>query len=230
MRGMLNNSTAMTPPAMAVSGDERMMPGQGMSPDTAAPEGAESNVSPEEQNAYNNFVSNGLKVVFNEKTGKALVDRIRRTEDPIQGLAATTVLVVDGLAKKAEQATGQPVADEVLFHGGAEIMSNIAELAQAAGVHDYTPEDQEKAMYMALDMYGTQAMQDGTLDKGGIAKSYEQMVAADKAGEIDRLLPGIEQKAQEIRARGGKQSGAVPAGKPSPNDGRGMMRNQGAGA
>lgn len=162
--------------------------------------GDQPNVTPDEQNAYNQFVVNGMKLIFNEATTPKLIQRLQADENPIHALAATTVAIVSKLKASAESA-GQQVSPDILMHGGTELMSNIAELAKAAKVHTYTPDEQEKALYTAMDMYSNQEMQKGTLDKEGFARDFQTLVAADKAGKLDEVLPG----ASEAAARMGKR-------------------------
>ncbi len=70
-------------------------------------------------------------------------------------------------------------------------MSNIAELASASKIHTFTEEEQENAIYKALDMYGTQSLKDGSLNKDEVVKGFNTIMAADKAGRIDEVLPGL---------------------------------------
>tara|TARA_Y100000310_G_scaffold315824_1_gene366857 strand:- start:3318 stop:4037 length:720 start_codon:yes stop_codon:yes gene_type:complete len=159
------------------------------------------NVSPQEQQQYDQFVGNGMKLIFAEGARDQIAERIRQS-DPIEGLAAATVMVVKRLSESAE-AKGTQIPNDVLLHGGLEIMGNIAELAEAANVHKYSEDDIEQAMYQALDQYGTQELESGRLDKEGIAQDFQAMMEADQAGRIDEILPGIEEKARQIGGNGG---------------------------
>lgn len=159
------------------------------------------NVSPEEQRQYDAFVGNGIRLIFDERTAPTLLNRLKATQNPIEGLASTTVMVVDRLKDSAER-SGAKLSPDVLMHGGIELMENIAELSRAANLHEYTPEEIENAMYAALDMYGTQELQRGTIDKNAIAQDFQALVEADRQGRLEEVLPGISAKAEEIQRRG----------------------------
>lgn len=170
----------------------------------------QTNVSPEEQAQYDKFVTNGMKLIFSPNTAPKIVARLKADPNPVHGLAATTVLIV-GTLKDSAARNGMELPPDILLHGGAELMSNIAELAAAAKVHSYTDTEIENASYIAMDMYGTKEMQKGTLDKQAIGKDFETMMAADKAGKIDEVLPGISQAAAQMKNRAPQ---AQPQGQP----------------
>lgn len=157
-------------------------------PDTGADD--TPNVSPEEQAMYDKFVDNGLSLIFDEKAAPQLLNRIKSAPNPVEGLAATTVMVVSRLRDSAEN-SGQQIEPAVLLHGGAELMENIAMLAKASGVHEYSESEMEQATYAAMDQYGDQAVKSGKVDKQAVAQDFQEMMAADKAGQIDQLLPGL---------------------------------------
>ena len=166
-------------------------------------EGDQPNVSPEEQAQYNLFVDNGLKLIFDKAAAPKLLQRIKASESPSEGLASATVAIVTRLKDSAEQ-KGVKLDDAVLLHGGLELMENIAELSNAAKVHEFTPDEIEVAMYQALDQYGTRELERGTLDKEAVAQDFKTMMDADKAGKIDELIPGLSQRAREIQAKSRK--------------------------
>lgn len=178
----------------------------------AAAAGEEAaNVSPEEQATYDRFVANGISMIFDKRTAPALLERLAGNGNPVEGLAATTVFVVSRLEESAAR-KGTKLSGDVLMQGGAELMANLADLAEAGGVHEYTPEEIENAMYAALDQYGTDKLQRGTLDKEAIASDFQAMSEADRAGKIEELIPGITAKADEIKARGARPpAAAAPA-------------------
>jgi hypothetical protein len=163
--------------------------------DTAEGEGGEQpNVSPEEQAQYDQFVANGMKLIFNEKVAPALIQRLQADPNPIHGLAATSVMIVSKLVESARQ-NGKEIDPDVIMHGGTEIMSSVAELAKAAKIHDFTPDEQEKAFYAAADMYTDQQAKNGTLDKRAFARDAQTLIQADKAGKLDEVLPGASEAA-----------------------------------
>jgi hypothetical protein len=202
MAGLMNSGGGGGPNTMAST----PMRSDGMAAAAPMEGGEESNVTPEEQAQYEAFVGNGLRLIFAEQTREQIAERIRAS-DPVEGLATTTVQIVTRLQQSAGQ-KGSEISPDVLFHGGMEIMSNIAELAEAADVHAYSEDEIESALYQALDQYGTQAMEAGTLDKEGIVSDFQALMQADQQGRLEEMLPGIEEKARQIGgAAGAQQSG-----------------------
>lgn len=201
MQGMMGDGESM-PSMKGVAGKENGMDNDMMGePHDRDEQGEQPNVSPEEQAQYDQFIDNGLRLIFDKKTAPSILQRIEASPSPSEGLAAATVSVVTRLKDSAEQ-KGMKIDDAVLFHGGVELMENIAELSDAAGVHKFTPDEIEVAMYQALDQYGTREIERGTIDKQKVADEFKMMVEADKAGRIDELIPGLSQRAKEIKARG----------------------------
>lgn len=202
MRGLLDN---VGPGAgQPQPGGPAQQPQPAAGPQGVAPEvgfQGEANVSPEEQAAYDQFMDNAFKVIYDDKAAKQILGRIGQSGNPIEGLATVTVQIVTRLADDARK-QGNPVDPAILLHGGADIMSDIAELAGKAGVHNFTEEEIENSMYVAMDQYGTAEMEKGTLDKEAIKSDFQQMMEADKAGRIDELIPGLTEKANQIKAKG----------------------------
>ncbi|MEK9722784.1 MAG: hypothetical protein VW405_04780 [Rhodospirillaceae bacterium] len=163
----------------------------------------QSNVSPEEQQQYEAFVKTAIEqVVLNDKVLPALGQRLKGDGDPIDGLAATTAMVVKRVDQAARE-KGSPFSDDVLLHGGAEVMGYIAQLAEDAGIHSYSDEDIETAGYRAMDLYREMSQKDGSIDQQAAAQDFNELIQADKAGKLGQMIPGIEEKAAQMNSRGG---------------------------
>lgn len=190
----------------------------GMEPEASAEPsaepGAEPNVSPEEQAQYDRFIANGLRLIFEGNRDQAILARIEKGANPVEGLASATLFIVMRLKESAEKA-GQQISNDVLFHGGMEIMENVAELAKRAKLHAYTPKEIEQALYVALDQYSTQEVQKGTIDKESLQQDFQMLMDADKGGKLEELLPGITAKAKEL---GGAGAAEEPAPEPEPEE------------
>lgn len=109
---------------------------------------------------------------------------------PIDNLAVTAVsmaLFIDESAKEQ----GVEVSDEILYNAGSEIVEVLAELAEAANVHQYSDQDIEGAWYRALDLYrqvGPRADQDA------LGEQFAVVANADKEGKLGELLPAIQER------------------------------------
>jgi len=154
------------------------------------------NVTPEEQSQYESVVSNGMKMAYSPETRRGIVERMK--SNPVQGLAAVTASIVIGLEDSAAK-SGATLSPEALFHGGADLLADLAAFAGETGTHKYTEQEREAALYAALDAYATQKEAAGTLDRTPFEQDLKLLLEADQNGTIDDLIPGITGKATEIR-------------------------------
>lgn len=155
-----------------------------------APEPEEqSNVSPEEQQAYEQFVGQGMKLIFNEQTLPSLLKMIEGDGDPVLGLASAAASVIMRLVTSE----GAPKFDPaVLMHGGTEILEVLANAAEEGKLHDFTPEELQKAELQTIDMVRDQMTKAGLIDGEALKGEFAQIADADRAGTLDQMLPGLE--------------------------------------
>lgn len=201
-----------------MGGDAQAPPPAGsasVAPPTAAPaseagvDDGEPNVSPEEQAQYDEFVENGLRIIYAEgqeaevsppllaqlrgEFGEEVTAMFQGAEPPLgsaphDALSVTGAMIVLILDASADQA-GAPVDDDVVMHAGVALLEELGEVSEAAGIADYSEQDLENAFYRAADLY---RLVSPRMDQAALQSQFEQIVAADKAGELGALLPGIE--------------------------------------
>ena len=170
----------------------------------------QANVSPEEQSEYNQFVTNGLSMIYSEEAIPAILQGLSGSGDPVEGVANTAVMIISRLEDSAKQAN-QTVSPDVLFHGGTELLADLVNLAEQAGIHKFSDEDRERALFRALDLYREMRQGSGQLDEEDLKAQFAELVQADQEGRLDELLPELT---------GGLPSGgAQPAGEPLPPGG-----------
>lgn len=162
--------------------------------------GDQPNVSPEEQAQYDQFVNKGFEVIYDKRTLPQVLDTLKGGDDPQAGLANATAMVVMRLEDSAKQA-GKPIPPDVVFHGGVEILEDLANLASEAGIHDFSEEEIEGALYQALDVYRSTRQKQGELDEGAIKQDFSEIVEADRQGRLGEMVPGLE------KVGGGKKAG-----------------------
>ena len=185
---------------MAGIGD---MAGQPAQPKGGDPTEAEGNVTPEEQEQYDAFMQNALEVIYprgeDAQVAPNILNGLKATPDkPLLALANTAVSMVVGLRDSAEKA-GNPIGDDVLFHAGADLVAELAEVAEAANIHEFSEEEIENAFYMALDLYRGEAQQSGRIDQEAAKQAIGQVVEADRNGTIEQVLPGISERMKGAR-------------------------------
>lgn len=110
----------------------------------------------------------------------------------IVALASTAVEITKKLDDSAREA-GQPLTDDVLLHGGTEVIEELATVAQMAGIHDYSDDELSGAVTTAMDMYREKAIADGRTDAETLKGQWGELIQADKDGTIDQMVPGIKQ-------------------------------------
>lgn len=195
--------SAGAPPEAGPGAEGPGMGGPGMEPGMAADQEMEQ-ASPEEQAQYEQVMNNAYELIFDEKTMPGVLESLAGDGDPKLGLATTAASIVTHLKQSAEQG-GQPLSEDVVYHAGVAILEDLADLAGKAGIHEFTEEEAEGALYQAMDVY--RELNAGEIDQERYAGELEGLKQADKAGTLGQMLPGIEKVAE----RGGNGGGGQPA-------------------
>lgn len=193
MAGLLNKQPGMPPQQPSVN-------------DPNAEEG--TNVSPEDQRQYDRFVTNGMKLIYDPKAMPQLLQTIAGGGNPVQGIANALATVVMRLEDSAGK-QGQQIDGDVELHGATELMEQMIELAETAGIHEYTPEEIESAYYLAIDTYRVAKQEKGTLPVEALTEDFTMLQQANEQGTLDEMFPGIQQVAEKA---------------PQPEPSKGMMR------
>lgn len=170
-----------------------------------------SNVSPEEQEQYERFVDNCYSMIYDGKVLPKIIQSLDATEDPKMNLANATVIVVKQVAESASKA-GTEISGDILMHGGAAVMEDLADLALKVKIHDYTEGEMEGAAYMAMDMYRQMEEKAGTLDVEASKADMRDVLIADQEGRMDELIPGAQGRFGAKKAPPDKEEQPEPEG------------------
>jgi hypothetical protein len=182
-----------------------------------------SNVSPEEQEMYDNFVTNGMSIMHSDEGLPALLKAIEGDENPVEGLANAVSAIVMRLEDSAEK-QGVEISPDVLMHGGLELMEQAADLAEQAGVHAFTDEEMEGALYIAMDLYRQARQKQGKISQETANEEMGELMAAEQAGTLEDDLPGItERSKQSGRSTRSAGKGPKPAARAVKPMRRGLM-------
>lgn len=165
-------------------------------------DGEQPNVSPEEQEAYDQFMANALRIIYPEggeegQISPNVMKGLQGSDNPVMNLATTAVTIVTGLRDSAKR-SNHMIDDAILFHGGQSVVEELADVADAAGIHDYSEDDLEQAWYVALDMYRSAGEQTGDVDKEALTQGWEAIKQADAQGRLGEVLPGIEARMKHV--------------------------------
>lgn len=159
----------------------------------------EPNVTPEEQAQYDKVVKNGMELIYdpNGQVTPEVMKRLSTGNKPIESLSQTAVWLVMMVEQDANR-NNFPIEDDVLLHAGKELFEQLADVAEALGIHKFKEAELQGAWYNALDMY-REANQDegGRIDKDQAANEFAQLNEADKEGRADELIPGFEQNMEK---------------------------------
>lgn len=193
-----------------------MAPQEEAAPQEQAPaaQAGSSQAAPEQQAEYDRFVGRAMELIYSEQMFPRIVEMLRggkkppgnpdsepsKKSGPAEALAMTTVTVIErvvGAAKKA----GQQLSPDVIFHGGTEIFSQLAEISDKAGISDYANDRDalEAAYFKAIDIYLKQAQRSGDIDKQAAQAQMQKLEEMNKNGELEQMLRDLDAKDQAAR-------------------------------
>lgn len=152
----------------------------------------EANVSPEEQQQYDQFVGNALRMISSPKTRGAILKSLAGDGKPEEGLATTAAMIVRQVQDSARK-NGAEISADVMLHGGVEIVEALAETQANAGIADLSEEQVEGALFRAVDHYRGMAASDGSLNPQAAQQDLEMLKAAEEQGRLGEMLPGVDQ-------------------------------------
>lgn len=130
---------------------------------------------------------------------------------PVDHLANTAAIITKKVADSARENRIE-IPPDVLMAAGREILEELATVAEAGGVHDYSQEEMNAAWLRGLDIFREMGMADGTIDGEALKGEFQQIVEADAQGQLDALLPGLSGAAKRL-------AGGVPGTGDVPGDG-----------
>lgn len=203
-------------PAMASGGPGDNPPPDdqsGQQPDDSGGEEA----SPAEDQQFKAFVGNAMNLIYTPQTMPKILNRLQENGgDPVGALAEVSVMIVQRVSESAEKA-GQQIPPEVIFHAGAEIMNDLAELSSKSGAHDYTDEELNNAFIRGVDMYRDKLDKQGKLDHASAQADVQRLNAASADGSLEAAIPGLKEYADKAAAsappdQGNGQDQAAPPG------------------
>lgn len=197
VRGLM---AGMKVPDGMVSGDRPAGAGQAVED-----EDEEANVTPEEQAAYEAFVKAGFDLVYTDgKVNEGILEMLDKDPadliavlgeevgeefSPVIALAATTVVVVLEVVRRSGEA--KPDGD-IILHGGRQLLEDLANLANEAGVQKYTSENVSQAMLHAVNLYRLTAANEDMVDEQALTEEFAEILNAQEEGRLEQVLPGIE--------------------------------------
>jgi hypothetical protein len=136
--------------------------------------------TPEEQQAYDEFVARAYLVIFDEKAGAlraGIADMLRDGEDPVGALAETTAAIYGRVSMEARKAAKE-IAPDVRQGAITEIFEKLAEIAELMnGNFMKTDKDLEAAYLQAVDAVRISETSAGGVDPAAEAERLKAMAA-----------------------------------------------------
>ena len=155
--------------------------------------GADPNAaSPEEQQQYDQIVSNAMTLIYSREATPAILAMLQGDGDPVEGLARAASTIMMRVIQSGAQA-GVPLSGDVVMHAGTEVFEDLAELSKEAGIEDFSQDQEafEKAYFLALD-YARKGLQDaGMLDPATADADLQKLQRMDADGQLEPMMMGL---------------------------------------
>ena len=166
---------------------------------------ADSGVSPEEQEQYSKFEENYMRMIYTEEgqVNPQILESLKNPAPlpremegqapppPVAALATTAIDIIQTLDDSAREA-GKPITNDVLVQGGVAVIEELAEVAEAAGVHDYSEDELSGVVTLAMNMYRDKALADGRTDEEALNQDWSEIKQANEQGRDEELLGAME--------------------------------------
>jgi len=128
MPGLINQAMQQPQPAE----QQEQQPAQGQPPD---------------QTAVERVVIAATRIIHDPKIKQTLIEMMKQAGEPVQALVEAVFLIMRQIIEKS----GKSVPSEVLGAAAWQVLQLIAELAQAAGLFQVTPELLQQAAQAGIE-------------------------------------------------------------------------------
>lgn len=161
---------------------------------TEGPETDGEQASPQEQAQYDDLVTGGMAILYQNENTASDIARKLKSEAEEKGLSNAigqqAAIIMLSLTRGLKQQKLVPDPDVVL-NAGVEILSEIADIAQQAGLLPNEQYDKtiEEASYEATRFYGDQELKAGEITPE-MRQQAQQAVSADQQGQQPKPQPG----------------------------------------
>lgn len=169
----------------------------------------EERASPEEQADYDEFVQACMDLIYVGEDDSATEVRpellaalepareaaTAEAGNPAILAAANAAVQIVQTVDTASFEQERPFSTTVVIHALVEIIEQIIEIAETAGLHDYTEEEMNGTLFQALDLYRPIMVELGRATNEELQAEFLQIIEADEAGKLGELMPqfaGVE--------------------------------------
>lgn len=156
-------------------------------------------ITPEQQEQVDIFVVNGMSLIHNEKTSKALINQIVNSPDPIEAVANATITIVGRLEQSAAE-NKMKLSDITLVHGGNQLMAEIIAVAEAGGMEPFTEEQRFQSFSLAVSKYLKGAVNSGKITPEQLQQMSQEVQATPQGKEIAEKIKKGDRGLQEAQS------------------------------
>jgi hypothetical protein len=204
-------------------------PTQQEAPEQLTPPGAEQEpvepqeekADPELQDAFDQFIVNGLKILYAPKITEGVAERIVGSQDKVDAAGDEAIKIIDRLEQGAAQ-NRVPLKAHTVLNGANIIIGEIIAVAEAAGVEAYSDEQKYQAFSWTIANYISNAVKTGKITKNDLVSMSKQVVTGDEGRAIaDKFLE--DEVSQMPKGQGPPQQ----AQQGPPQTPRGVLAQQG---
>jgi hypothetical protein len=145
----------------------------------------------EDRKILEQYLGNGMQMIHGRETRDQVLGRLRK-DDPEQSLADTVSVVINSLDASASGA-GMDVPDMVRFIAGMSLLSQVAEVAEAAGIAQFDDDARVLAFSQLLASQLDKGIRSGKYNPKELKQAAQQ--AADKlkldpAAGVEKITQG----------------------------------------
>lgn len=149
---------------------------------------AQNKSNPKNQEQLDMFVANGLNIVHDQKITDVILSQVQKNPDSVDAIAKATLMVINKL-EDSSSSNGIKIEDGIKIVGANQIMGEIINLTEKAGMEPLIDEQKYQAFSLAISMY-----LDGAVKSGKMTK--EQLISM---GQDAQQSPEGQRIAQEMQ-------------------------------
>jgi len=166
-----------------------------------AAEGQDTPMSPEDQEKFDILVANGMKIIYNEKFGKTMLNKVVKSKAPVEDIASFTLAVVTRLENAMERKKIS-LPDGVKIQAANQLMGEIMSMCEQAELPPLSEEQRGECWSIAVSKYIDQAIKTGKMTPEQVQELSAQAQQTPEGQEIMAKMQG-QQPAPQAPAQGG---------------------------
>ncbi len=159
--------------------------------DMPPPQQLGEDASPEEQDLYDRVVAMAITMIWSKKMMPKTLKLIEQSDDPVNAVAEVVSQVGTRVYSKAKK-DGIDIPGDILLHAGEEMVEEVINLAETAGVAEFTPQQAEAAFYAAADKFGQTGRKMGVYSDEQAQSDMAELDRMADAGELDEMVSQIK--------------------------------------